>query len=73
MNLKLNQINYKLIKRKEFYKSLMQKWLNDNDFLMHSTNNEGTSVVARRFIKILKTKICQKKRQLIVKILISVI
>ena len=73
MNLKLNQINHKLIKRKEFYKSLMQKWLNDNDFLMHSTNNEGKSVVARRFIKILKTKICQKKRQLIVKILISVI
>ena len=73
MNLKLNQINYKLIKRKEFYKSLMQKWLKDNDFLMHSTNNEGKSVVARRFIKILKTKICQKKRQLIVKILISVI
>ena len=73
MNLKLNQINYKLIKRKEFYKSLMQKWLNDNDFLMHSTNNEGKSVVARRFMKILKTKICQKKRQLIVKILISVI
>ena len=73
MNLKLNQINYKLIKRKEFYKSLMQKWLNDNDFLMHSTNNEGKSVVARIFIKILKTKICQKKRQLIVKILISVI
>ena len=73
MNLKLNQINYKLIKRKEFYKSLMQKWLNDNDFLMRSTNNEGKSVVARRFIKILKTKICQKKRQLIVKILISVI
>ena len=61
MNLKLNQINYKLIKRKEFYKSLMQKWLNDNDFLMHSTNNEGTSVVARRFIKTLKTKICKKK------------
>ena len=61
MNLKLNQINYKLIKRKEFYKSLMQKWLNDNDFLMHSTNNEGKSVVARRFIKTLKTKICKKK------------
>ena len=73
MNLKLNQINYKLIKRKEFYKSLMQKWLNDNDFLMHSTNNEGKSVVARRFIKTLKTKICKKKRQLIVKILVSVI
>ena len=61
MNLKLNQINYKLIKRKEFYKSLMQKWLNDNDFLMHSTNNEGNSVVASRFIKTLKTKICKKK------------
>ena len=61
MNLKLNQINYKLIKRKEFYKSLMQKWVNDNDFLMHSTNNEGKSVVARRFIKTLKTKICKKK------------
>ena len=42
---------------KEFYNSPMQKWLDDNDFLMYSTHNEGKSVVAERFIKILRTKI----------------
>ena len=38
----------------------MQKWLDDNDILIYSTHNEGTSVVAERFIKILKGKICKK-------------
>ena len=42
---------------KEFYNSPMQKWLDDNDILMYSTHNEGKSVVAERFIKILRTKI----------------
>ena len=42
---------------KEFYNSTMQKWLDDNDILMYSTHNEGKSVVAERFIKILRTKI----------------
>ena len=35
----------------------MQKWLDDNNILMYSTHNEGKSVVAERFIKILKGKI----------------
>ena len=42
---------------KEFYNSPMQKWLDDNDILMYFTHNEGKSVVAERFIKILRTKI----------------
>ena len=45
------------LSRKEFYNSPMQKWLDDNDILMYSTHNEGKSVVAERFIKILRTKI----------------
>ena len=39
---------------KEFYNSVMQKWLDDNDILMYSAHNEGNSVVAKRFIRILK-------------------
>ena len=35
----------------------MQKWLDDNNILMHSAHNEGKSVVAGRFIKTLKSKI----------------
>ena len=35
----------------------MQKWLDDNNILMYSTHNEGKSVVAERFLKILKGKI----------------
>ena len=34
-----------------------KKWLKDNDIVMYSTNNEGKSVVAERFIRLLKTKI----------------
>ena len=29
----------------------MQEWLENNDILMYSTNNEGKSVIAERFIK----------------------
>ena len=46
MNLIVNQINNRP----------MQKWLDDNDILMYSTHNEGTSIVAERFIKDLKGK-----------------
>ena len=42
---------------KEFYNSVMQKWLDDNDILMQSTHNEGKLVVAERFIRTLKGKI----------------
>ena len=34
-----------------FCNSLMQKWLDDNDNLIYSTQNEGMSVVAERFIR----------------------
>ena len=34
---------------KEFYNSLMQKWLDDNDNLMSSTHIEGKWIVAERF------------------------
>ena len=35
----------------------MKSWLQDNDIEMHSTRNEGKSVVAVRFITTLKNKI----------------
>ena len=39
----------------------MQKSLHDNDVLISSTHNEGNSVVAKKFIKILKGKIYKTK------------
>ena len=57
---------------KEFYNSLKQKWIDDNDILVYSTHNEGTSVVAERFMRTLKGKI-YKKWQLMIKKFISVI
>ena len=48
---------------REFYNKLIQELSNNNDFLMHSTHNEGKSVIAGRFIKILKSK---KKWQLMI-------
>ena len=44
-------------KGSEFYNASFKKWLQDNDFVMYSTNNEGKSVVAERFIRTLKSKI----------------
>ena len=38
----------------------MQEWLDNNNMLMYSTHNERKSVIAERFIKILKTKIYEK-------------
>ena len=38
----------------------MQNWLDDNDILMYLTHNKGKSVVAERFIKTSKSKICKK-------------
>ena len=46
MNLIVNQTNNRP----------MQKWLDDNDILMYSTHNEGTSIVAERFTNDLKGK-----------------
>ena len=44
-------------KGSEFYNNSFKKWLKDNDTEMYSTNNEGKSVIAERFIRTLKTKI----------------
>ena len=44
-------------KGNEFYNNSFKKWLQDNDIVMYSTNNEGKSVVAERFIRTLKNKI----------------
>ena len=44
-------------KGSEFYNNSFKKWLGDNDIEMYSTNNEGKSVIAERFIKTLKNKI----------------
>ena len=47
----------------------MQEWLENNDILIYSTQNEGNSVIAERFIKILKVKIYKKMRIMIPKII----
>ena len=44
-------------KGSEIYNNSFKKWLTDNDIEMYSIHNEGKSVVAERFIKILKNKI----------------
>ena len=44
-------------KGSEIYNVSFKKWLRDNDIVMYSTNNEGKSVVAERFIRTLKSKI----------------
>ena len=41
----------------EFYNNIFKKWLSDNDIIMYSTYNEGKSVVAKRFIRTLKSKL----------------
>ena len=45
-----------VVQGREFYNSLVQKWLDDNGILMYWTHNEGKSVVAERLIKTLKGK-----------------
>ena len=44
-------------KGSEFYNNSFKNWLQDNDIVMYSTNNEGKSVIAERFITTLKNKI----------------
>ena len=36
---------------------ILLKWLQDNDIVIHSANNEGKSVIAERFIRTLNNKI----------------
>ena len=54
-NRKPNEI--RVDKRSKFYSNSFNKWFKDNDIAMHSTHNEGKSVVVERFIRTLKTKI----------------
>ena len=44
-------------KGSEFYNNYFKKWLHDNNIVMYSTNKEGKSVVAEKFIRTLKNKI----------------
>ena len=44
-------------KGSESYNVSFKKWLRDNDIVMYSTNNEGKSAVAERFIRTLKSEI----------------
>ena len=44
-------------KGSEFYNNSFKKWIKDDDIKMYSTNNEGKSVTAERFIRTLKNEI----------------
>ena len=44
-------------KGSEFHNSSMKPWLENNDIEMYSTHNEGKCVVAKRFIRTIKSKI----------------
>ena len=46
-------------KGSEFYNSHFKKWLKDNSIEMYSTHIEEKSVVAERFIRTIKNKICK--------------
>ena len=41
----------------EFYNNSFKKWLQDNDIVVYSINNERKSAIAERFIRTLKNKI----------------
>ena len=43
-------------KSSEFYNNSFKKWVQENDVILYSTNNEVKSVVAERFITTLKNK-----------------
>ena len=46
-------------KGSELYNRSMKSWLQDNDRGMLSAHNKGKSIVAERFIRALKNKICK--------------
>ena len=43
-------------KGSQIYNGSMKSWLKDDDIEISSTQNEGKSVVAKRFLRILKNK-----------------
>ena len=48
-----------VVQGSEFYNRDFKKWLSSNNIIMYSTYNEGKSVVAERFIRTLKNKLCK--------------
>ena len=46
-------------KGSEFYNRSGKSWLEKNDIEMYSTHNKGKSIIAERFIRTLKNKICK--------------
>ena len=52
----MNKKPNKILVDSNFHNRSMKSWLENNDIEMYSTHNEGTSVVAERFIRILKNK-----------------
>ena len=53
----LDNSRYDVDQGSEFYNTYFKKWVKDNNIEMYSIHNEGKSVVAERFIRILKNKI----------------
>ena len=51
-----NRIKYWVDKGSEFYNRSMKSWLEKSDKEIHSTHNDGRSVIAERFIRTLKNK-----------------
>ena len=43
-------------KGSKFHNNYFKKWLQENNIVMYSTNIEGKSVIAERFIRTLKNK-----------------
>ena len=46
-------------KGSRFYNRSMKSWIEKNDLEMYSTHNEGKFVIAERFVRTLKNKICK--------------
>ena len=46
IDLNANQISYVQIKEENVITALSKYWLEDNDFFIYSTHNEGMSVAA---------------------------
>ena len=61
-NLKSNklEVNQGRDYNKFNYNKLMQEWLDNNNILMYSTQNEGNSIITEGVIKILKPKVYTK-------------
>ena len=49
----------KILKVSDLCNRSMKSWLEKIDIEIHSTHNEGKPVVAERFIRTLKNKICK--------------